>query len=49
MENVGCILVPVWKIQAVNWFLSGECRMYIGSCLENARFILAPDWRMQAV
>ena len=29
--------------------MSGECGLYIGSCVENAGCILAPVWRMQAV
>ena len=49
LENAGCILAPVWRMQAVYWLLSGECRLYIGSCLENAGCILAHVWRMQAV
>ena len=40
---------PVWRMHAVYWLLSGECRLHIGSCPENAGFILAPVWRMHAV
>ena len=32
-----------------NWLMSGQCRLYIGSCPENVNCILAPVWRMQAV
>ena len=39
LENVGCISVPVCRMQAV----------YIGSRLENAGCISAPVWRKQAV
>ena len=38
LENEGCTLAPVWKVQAVPCFLSGECRLYFGSV-----------WKMQAV
>ena len=49
LENAGCILAPVWRMQAACWFVSGGCRLYIGSCLENAGCILALIWKMQAV
>ena len=27
LENAGCDLAPVWRIQAVTWLLSGGCRL----------------------
>ena len=49
LENAVYDLVPVWRMQSMTWFLSGEWRLYIGSCLENAGCDLAAVWRMQAV
>ena len=42
-------LGPVWRMQAVYWLLSGERRLYVGSCLEHAGCLVALVWRMQAV
>ena len=49
LERPGYILAPFWRMQAVYWLMSGECRLYIGLCLENAGCIFAPVWRDQAI
>ena len=52
-ETVGWETVPLHKwlcrMQAVYWLLSGECRLYIGCCLENAGCNLVLVWRMQVL
>ena len=49
LENAGCDMAAVRRMQVVYWLLSGESRLYIGCCLENAGCDLAAVWRMQAV
>ena len=38
-----------WRMQSMTWLVSEECRLWLGSCLENAGCDFAPVWRMQAV
>ena len=49
LDDAGCRLTPVWRMQAVYWLTSGECRLYIGLSLENAGCISAHVWRREAV
>ena len=49
LDNAGCILVHVWRMQAVLTLVWRMQAIYIGSCLESAGCILAPVWRMQAI
>ena len=35
LEDAGCDLATVWKMQAVTWLPSRGCRLWLGCCLED--------------